>query len=201
MHLHNFDPHKAVERLASVGGIVIPRYLDEAFREQTLAKLHTLNYRRQVRIAGPAKVRQDYFDVPAAHRIGYLATLRDEVCGHLDERFRLLGACPFAGKLAFEEISVQKYEPGSTGIGSHQDFNPCKNLIALLVFTGTCTFVLSRTRGGRDEVFHVGPADLVLLRARGFLGDDGAKRPFHHIENIPQLRISVGFRDYPAKNP
>lgn len=201
MYLKNFDPHQAVEGLARVGGVVIPRYFSETFRTETLARLLQLSYRRRESVHGTGRVRQDYFDVRIPHTIPFLRDLREMVREHLHERFQLVAPYPFASPLAFEEVSVQRYEPGSEGIGSHKDDKHCKNLIALLIFTGTCDFIFSEERGGRDRVLQVGPADLVLVHADGFLGENGPKRPFHAVTNIPELRISVGFRDLPIALP
>lgn len=197
MHLNNFNPREVVAQLEARGGVLIPRYLGERFRASMVPRLLALPYERAPEIHGDAEVHQDYFSAKSPEKVDFLSSLREKVLEHLDGQFRLLPEYPFATELAFREVSVQKYTPCSRGIGPHRDENKHNNLIAILVFLGTADLVLWRTRSIRDHVITLHEGDLFLLRANGFLNQDGKQRRIHSIENIRSLRISMGLRDLP----
>ena len=93
------------------------------------------------------------------------------------------------------EISVQRYEPGSIAIESHRDNIRYRRLVAILTTAGRARFRVLETREGSVLAeWTPEPGDLVLLRGPGLGGlRDG--RPFHALD-APQEgeRWSISFR-------
>ena len=75
-----------------------------------------------------------------------------------------MASSPFECPLVFNDLMLQVYEPGETGITPHMD------------------------RTG----YHHEPGDVVLTRAPGFRGSD--HRPFHFLDRITERRYVFGLR-------
>ena len=79
---------------------------------------------------------------------------------------------PFESPLVFNDLMLQVYEPGETGITPHVDRTDYRNLICLFVLEGRGRFGICRDRSGRGTriVAHE-PGDVVLTaraRVQGF---------------------------------
>ena len=100
---------------------------------------------------------------------------------------------PFESPLLFNDLMLQVYEPGETGITPHMDRTAYRNLICLFVLEGRGRFGVCEDRSGRGTriVAHE-PGDVVLTRAPGFRGSD--HRPFHFLDRITERRYVFGLR-------
>lgn len=125
-----------------------------------------------------------------------------------DSRFRDLTGCyqtawdgwlasvtpyPFESRLVFNDLMLQVYQPGETGITPHMDRTSYRNLICLFVLEGRGRFGICEDRSGRSTriVAHE-PGDVVLTRAPGFRSS--AYRPFHFLDRITERRYVFGLR-------
>ena len=101
--------------------------------------------------------------------------------------------CPFESRLVFNDLMLQVYEPGETGITPHMDRTAYRNLICLFVLEGRGRFGVCEDRSGRGaRVIAHEPGDVVLTRAPGFRGSD--HRPFHFLDRITERRYVFGLR-------
>ena len=100
---------------------------------------------------------------------------------------------PFESPLVFNDLMLQVYEPGETGITPHMDRTDYRNLICLFVLEGRGRFGICRDRSGRGaRIIAHEPGDVVLTRAPGFRGSD--HRPFHFLDRIIERRYVFGLR-------
>ena len=101
--------------------------------------------------------------------------------------------CPFESRLVFNDLMLQVYEPGETGITPHMDRTGYRNLICLFVLEGRGRFGICEDRSGRGaRIITHEPGDVVLTRAPGFRGSD--HRPFHFLDRITERRYVFGLR-------
>ena len=95
--------------------------------------------------------------------------------------------------MRFNDLALQRYEPGSLGITAHRDHVRYEGLVALVLLSGAARFFVCADRSGRDAREVPAPAGHVLLmRAPGFAGR--RDRPFHFLRNITRQRLSLGLR-------
>ena len=100
---------------------------------------------------------------------------------------------PFESRLVFNDLMLQVYEPGETGITPHMDRTAYRNLICLFVLEGRGRFGVCEDRSGRGaRIIAHEPGDVVLTRAPGFRGSD--HRPFHFLDRITERRYVFGLR-------
>ena len=100
---------------------------------------------------------------------------------------------PFESRLVFNDLMLQVYEPGETGITPHMDRTAYRNLICLFVLEGRGRFGICEDRSGRGtRIIAHEPGDVVLTRAPGFRGSD--HRPFHFLDRITERRYVFGLR-------
>ena len=104
-----------------------------------------------------------------------------------------MAPCPFECRLVFNDLMLQVYEPGETGITPHMDRTAYRNLICLFVLEGRGRFGICEDRSGRGtRILAHEPGDVVLTRAPGFRGSD--HRPFHFVDRITERRFVFGLR-------
>ena len=104
-----------------------------------------------------------------------------------------VAACPFESPLVFNDLMLQVYEPGETGITPHMDRTSYRNLICLFVLEGHGRFGICEDRSGRGaRIITHEPGDVVLTRAPGFRDSD--HRPFHFLDRITERRYVFGLR-------
>jgi hypothetical protein len=93
------------------------------------------------------------------------------------------------------EISIQRYRPGSVGITPHRDQRRYAQLVAVVTIAGSAPFTLCRNRAGDPiQIWQAHQGSLVLLRGPGLAGDpDG--RPMHSVGGpTGTSRTSIGIR-------
>ena len=100
---------------------------------------------------------------------------------------------PFESRLVFNDLMLQVYEPGETGITPHMDRTAYRSLICLFVLEGRGRFGVCEDRSGRGaRIIDHEPGDVVLTRAPGLRGSD--YRPFHFLDRITERRYVFGLR-------
>ena len=104
-----------------------------------------------------------------------------------------MASCPFESRLVFNDLMLQVYEPGETGITPHMDRTAYRNLICLFVLEGRGRFGVCTDRSGSGaRIIAHEPGDVVLTRAPGFRGS--GHRPFHFVDRITERRYVFGLR-------
>lgn len=184
----------ALVSLVAEDAISLP-LLASAALPPLLAAAETLSYcaGRRVIGSGAQAVHQD-FDIcltpPKANPLWNLAAELEE---HLTRALEGLRPTLIAGRLALNDMVVQRYHSGSFGITAHRDHARYINLVALIQLSGDGRFYTSDTRSGfgAREVY-CQPGYLLLMRAPGFAGRK--YRPFHNLSDVKTERYSVGLR-------
>ena len=101
---------------------------------------------------------------------------------------KLLPAAP-----RYNDLIVQRYEPGSRGITPHRDHICYTGLVALVTLCGRARFFLCPDRSGKHaRELPMPPGGLILMRAPGFAGLKD--RPFHRLSDVTETRVGVGIR-------
>jgi len=105
---------------------------------------------------------------------------------------------PFSAPFRFDDFAIQRYAPGSRGIGIHRDGKRYKHIVVIITLAGQSRLFSTETRDGllRKKIDDR-PGRLVLLSADGFLDrhDDDA-RPLHGVDRVFGGRLSVGLRSF-----
>ena len=107
---------------------------------------------------------------------------------------------PFESRLVFNDLMLQVYDPGETGITPHMDRTSYRNMICLFVLEGRGRFGIcdDRSGGGARIIAHE-PGDVVLTRAPGYMGSD--HRPIHFLDRITDRRYVFGLRHERREEP
>lgn len=96
-------------------------------------------------------------------------------------------------KFGINDIVVQRYAAGSSGISAHRDHLKYRGLISLILLSGTGRFYICKDRlqSKKTEVLWT-PGSVVFMRAPGLENCD--ERPFHFLTDIRTKRYSIGLR-------
>jgi hypothetical protein len=190
----NFDPHQIIAAVSAVGAISL-RMLREDFRLTLLHEAESYSYTPEPEFVGSGEriVRQQ------------IATCKDFALGSnylllrgafqllCDEYFEKAALDPFATRLCFNAMALQKYQPGSVGITPHKDGLRYRNLVCVFIIEGQGRFAVCTDRSGREaRVLDASPGNIILLRAPGFLSS--SERPFHYVSDIQETRYTFGLR-------
>lgn len=187
----DFDAYQMMRELSRCGAYSFP-FLDERFRKVLADDAIQLPFaeRKSVTTSG---VYQELSACDAFPPKSIFITVRNYVQTLMMEKLKEFSVYPFATSLDWNDITVQRYGAGSTGIGPHRDYKTLRNLICVIVLQGVCRFCVCADRSGSGaEEIDATPGRAIMIRAAGFLGNDA--RPFHFIDQIPKLRITLGFR-------
>lgn len=184
----------AIERLFDEDAVAVP-FLSREWRARLLDEARTLSFRRARPTVGEGDrtVRQDFDICMTIPDESSLHELRRTTALMLDAALAMIDPCPLDHALRFNDIVVQRYRSGSSGISPHRDHLRYVDLVALLPLSGESRFYVCTSRSGmgaRDVPSH--PGDLILMRAPGFCGRKD--RPFHGVSDIEGERYSVGLR-------
>ena len=192
--LEDVDIRLVVAELSCVGGVSVS-LLPAATRALLLAEALSYVYERRESVVGPAGVRQDLSGFDRFMQGSLFFELRDQFQRLLTEKLEEHPEGPtlFSTTLHFNDLSLQRYEPGSLGITPHRDQRSRINLVCVFPLIGRARFCLCADRTGTNPIeLDSTPGRVILLRAPGFRGSD--ERPFHFLSDIPELRIAFGLR-------
>ena len=183
-----------IRALVQQGALSLPM-LSDAFRGELLAEARSAVFR-------PARTSIGDGDRVVFQRMevcdgfspgGSFIALRDEFQSLWDASFVEGPDYPFESPVRFNDLMLQRYEPGDLGITPHRDRRDYRNVICLFVLAGRGRFGVCADRSGNcAREIHNAPGELILIRAPGFLGS-GA-RPFHFVGNITEARYVFGLR-------
>lgn len=180
-------------RLEAEDALVLP-LLEEALRGALLTASESLTYRRARPLIGEGErqVEQDFelcMDFPPVTLFGdFAGALTRRTNAALD----LLRPRPLE-RMDFNDLIVQRYQPGSRGITAHRDHIRYQGIVALVILTGEARFFVCDDRGGRNMRELPSPeGSVVLMRAPGF--GTRRDRPFHLLKDITTFRVSFGLR-------
>lgn len=188
------NPADVIEVLAQSGALAVP-VLDDGYRQLLLDAARGSRFRAARPLVGKGN---------------RLVCQRMEVCEHFaaDSIFRSFAreyqklwddflsdalSSPFEGRLAFNDLMLQRYSVGEVGITPHRDRTSYRNLVCLFVLEGEGRFYVcdDRSGSGAREIPHAA-GDVLLMRAPGFQGSD--ERPFHFVRDIRSPRYVFGLR-------
>ena len=103
---------------------------------------------------------------------------------------------PFASPFSFNDFAIQRYAPGSGGIGIHRDAKRYEQIVVIVNLAGRSRLFATNDRSGSHRrAINDQPGRIVLLSATGFAGrkNDNA-RPLHGVDHVHKGRLSLGFR-------
>jgi dihydroneopterin aldolase len=194
MMLKDFDFTQVVNALDTVGAISIP-LIDEGLRAKLLEEACNKKYLPQPELVSKGTVREQLSSTVEFDAHGLLIQLRDVFERTVKDK--ALEYDPsgllFGRPLMFNELSLQKYDPGSIGITPHMDFKRSRNLICILILKGTATFATCDDREGNNpQYIDATPGRMIIMRAPDYKGSDF--RPFHYVTDITEERIVFGLR-------
>ncbi len=184
----------ALERLRNEDALSLP-LLEDGARQALVEQARHLAYRRAAPMIGEGDraVRQDFelcmSIAPGSPFHALAADLERLVARALDR----LAPPPLAAPPRFNDLIVQRYDPGSRGITPHRDHLRYRDLVAIVNLAGQARFFLCADRSGQGaREVPIPPGSLLLMRAPGF--DDRCDRPFHMLCEVTQTRIALGLR-------
>lgn len=184
----------ALRQVVAEGAGFFP-WLDEARTAAYAASCDSLTYRQARPLVGRAgrEVTQDFeltMEIAPDHPLRGLAAALTELTLAALAR---LEPDPLPQGLVYNDLIVQRYPAGSSGISPHRDHVRYVGLVALLTFSGDAVFHLCEDRAGKNpRRYGMAPGGITLMRAPGFAGSD--HRPFHTVTGIRLPRLSLGLR-------
>lgn len=184
----------ALARLAREDAVSLP-LLDPPPCRDLLAAAAELSYRPATPLIGEAdrEVRQDFelaTEIPSGSPFHALAAALESLIAQALER---LEPPPLAAPPRLNDLIVQRYPEGSSGITPHRDHIRYRDLVAVVTLAGRARFFVCPDRSGRDaREVAVPPGSLLLMRAPDFAGR--RDRPFHMLSEVSERRVSLGLR-------
>jgi hypothetical protein len=176
------DLGPALHRTVRDGVAHEPGVIPAPLLRDVLAELETERYVELPPVEGPHHVRQqgehlvlhadDLAARPAARTL-YRAVV-DAVHGHPD--------VDGLARWHPDEVTIQRYAPGSTGISAHRDGRRHTYLVAIVTIEGSARLRRCADREGTTvQAFDADAGSLVLLRGPG-LGGIPDDRPLHAVD-------------------
>lgn len=155
-----------------------------------------LQYRDARPITGPNKtpVLQDFeldYEVPREHPFWSIAE-------ELQSVFRpLLKAQPLTADdkadFGLNDLIVQRYPPGCSGISPHRDHIEYRVVILILLLSGDGDFGIHPERDDNNgKIIDFQPGQLLMMGAPGIAPEFA--RPFHSVRNVSDVRRTIGMR-------
>jgi hypothetical protein len=144
------------------------------------------------------RVFQDFDVCFPAPRIGAFEDLAAELEAGLFAAGASLANNPFETRFQFDDFAIQRYPPGSRGIGIHRDGKRYKNIVVIITLAGQSRLFSSASRTGETRKrINDRPGRLVLLSADGFAGRyNEESRPLHGVDCVRGGRLSIGLRAF-----
>lgn len=190
----------ALETTAEQGCAHVPGALVPGFREALHRETASGPFAASEREIGPVYQEVAGYVVTSSEAAGF--PLADHLRRELSQRVRDTGA-GMEGLTSFvaNEVHVQRYAQGSSGISPHRDGTRYRPLLAVFTTAGRARFSVHPARDAEPlAAWEVAPGDLVLLRGPGLAGaDDG--RPMHAVSGPTgdEARYSVSVRHRAAE--
>lgn len=175
------------------GAVSLP-WLDGARLAGLRRSAARLAYRQARPQVGEAEraVFQDFEISSAVPPRGQLARLAAELEQDLAAALDVMIDPPIAPP-RLNDVVVQRYSTGSSGISPHRDHLRYRDLVVLLSLSGRARLFLCEDRSGTGaEEVSIAPGRLLLMRAPGFAGSD--IRPFHYLRGVSARRYGLGLR-------
>lgn len=175
------------------GAVSFP-FLTEEECAPLIEEAKKLTYKTKKEYPGSHGVRQQ-FATSEIERGG--SSLLSVFAEEFEEKIRLLyptiDMFMFTPELSFSDICVQWYKADSIGITPHREGQSFRNLIAIILLSGSGTFYLCRNEKGEyAKALHTEPGWCILMRAPGFLGTD--VQPYHYVSDIKEERLIIALR-------
>lgn len=192
--LQNFEIHRIIKDLEVTGATSV-QLLTEYFRLVLLQEAQNYSYTPEPEVVGTGNqvVRQKFglfADFPA---FTHYSRLKDAFQILINEHLAAFKTYPFASKLDFNSMMLQKYDLGSIGITPHRDSLSYINLVCLFNIDGSGRFYVCDDRSGSNaKVIDSSPGSVIFLRAPGFL--NSPERPFHSFTDIHCTCYLFGLR-------
>ena len=184
-----FDVLPHVAQLRQYGVTSLPTFLDEHLRTRMLSELESYTFTRREREKGPRRVQQRFSVVESFPDESIFWEYARDLSAFLSGVFAREVGDPFV----FNELVVQRYEPGPLGISPHRDGPMFKKLIVVLVLEGSARFcVCDDNEGSNPREVPNEPGALVLVRGPGFLGEN--TQPIHFVDQISTPRTTFAMR-------
>ncbi len=144
------------------------------------------------------RVFQDFDVCFPAPRFGAFDDLASGLESGLYSAGSELAHNPFETRFQFDDFAIQRYSPGSKGIGIHRDGKRYKYIIVIITIAGQSRLFSTASRVGETrQRIDDRPGRLVLLTADGFAGLHGKNaRPLHGVDCVRSGRLSIGFRSF-----
>ena len=185
---------RSISTLPEVGAVACP-CLDVPEANTLISMVNQLEYRPAKPVTGSDKapVYQDFdlcYDVPSGHHLWEFAQLLEVVLTSA-----LAGAeVDSAGyPLRLNDLIVQRYPPGCSGITPHRDHVRYGFLIAIVLLTGDGYFGVCDDREGNEaREIDFKPGDLLLMGGPGLVPN--FTRPFHYVNSVTDSRRTIGLR-------
>lgn len=188
------DLGPVLRRTTDDGAAHEPGVLPEDLRRALLAEVDAERYAPLPAVEGPHGVRQDgEYLVLAGEEVGHRPVV-DALRTALVDAVRASGV-PGIDAWWPDEVTIQRYAPGSGGISTHLDGRRHRHLVAVLTAEGSAVLRQCSDREGTTvRAWDADAGSLVLLRGPGLAGvEDG--RPLHAIDGpVVGRRTSVTFR-------
>ena len=183
-----------ISALPWMGAVACP-CLDVPEANALVSLVDQLEYRPAKAITGSDKapVYQDFdlcYDVPSGHSLWEFAQVLEQALTSA-----LAGAeVDSAGyPLRLNDLIVQRYPPGCTGITPHRDHVRYGFLIAIILLTGDGHFGVCHDRQGNESrEIDFKPGDLLLMGGPGLVPN--FTRPFHYVNGVTDSRRTIGLR-------
>lgn len=193
LNLLDFDIDELIEHLAYQGGISFPILPPNRIQE-LVKEAESLTYTVQPEIIGGGKVREQLSSVTDFSPESLFYRLKDDFSELMVRKFSgSKWQNIFERPLSFNDMCLQKYEPGSIGITPHRDGKSRINIICVFVLKGTSEFAICDDRLGTNPKFlDTKPGNVIILRGPGFF--HSTFQPFHFVRNITEERIIFGLR-------
>lgn len=174
-------------------GVVLPFFSPDEIASLIRQTSRLPMRRAKTRVGAQGReVSQDFeicFPAPRAGPLDDLASLLEAAVEGADmpvgvEGFRL------------NDVAVQHYQKGSTGIGVHRDALRYQGLVFIITLAGESRLCLCEDREGNGAVpLNDSPGMLTILSAPGFAGREGeTARPLHFVDQVSGGRLSIGLR-------
>jgi hypothetical protein len=187
------DLRSALRTVAQAGAAYVPDAVPQAGLSAICQDLALAAFGKLPEYEGVARQEGEIFVLDAGSG-GYPAIrrLRDELAAAVH---RASAGITGLDSWYPDDISIQRYRAGASGITPHRDRKRYRILVAVATIEGTAAFTLCKNRTGDPALtWHASQGSLIFLRGPGLAGiADG--RPLHAVQGpATGQRTSIGFR-------